>query len=206
MAGMKRKAFRQLSFSRTPKRTRTVAFRRRIVGPRPEVKYYQGSFSAAVSSVPNNLNVGLIAEGNDVNNRIGRRVTPKSLILKGQLLASVGALSDNWNQARLLLLRIRGKYSGTPLDYITGVMNMPLLDKCQVIWDQLYQLNKTTADVPIGIAINKRFKLNGAPISWSTGAAGDDTNNQIILVLVSDSSTIEHPTFNIVTRMFFTDH
>lgn len=150
---------------------------------------YSGEFMAITNG---------ISQGTAQGSRTGDRFTPVYVHLKGHV-----ELADTTNFIRLIVYRWHEDYadmtSPSAILENIGSVNSPLSmyvtdpekrKRFTVLADRLFNLHAYAPVKPFDIRIPAR-KLRNKPVQCTPGAAGG--TNQIVALLISDSSAVTHP-------------
>lgn len=178
-----------------------------------EVKYFDRSITGNIDSTSlhaSNLLNGIV-RGTGTGDYIGSSIKPKSVELRGQMIAA--DVPGNW--IRVIIIQ-DGSVSGTP---VIGTMfqnashplyspfNKNFTDTYRVLYDRM---TLCTNDGVTGNGfLAKSFrvfisgkKLRGIKFLGATGAVDSGT---LWWCAVSDSSASAHPTFTLLSRVNYTD-
>lgn len=176
------------------------------------------------------LNIPYIAEGTNVNQRVGAKIVLKSIQIKGQMLVGAGVAPDAYNQMRIILVKYRthGNSSANANDKIalsdllqhasnasySSETRMNSLYKKQsqfqfkILYDKVHLLGwhlgvdgSTTTPHP------KRFRINvnckDAIIEYKDN--GEPAKDTYAMLYFSDSGTANNPSISYTWRINFVD-
>lgn len=168
-----------------------------------------------------------IAQGDDVNQRQGNKITVKSLDIKAQVRCANG---DVFNELRLIIFSLVEDPQGNPAasDILQNVSNAGVYSfyrkgspvKYRIHWDKTYQMSNPLASVATQpsstdlngcpykdfIHIKKKIKFKNHQV-WYRGAGGSQPiKGGIYLLAISDSLNqlpTGHPTMSWNIRMHY---
>lgn len=183
-----------LSSARKRSRVAVRSFR-----PRTEVKHFDVYESTSIINTPTMNVLGLIAEGSDSVDRIGRRILPISLDLA--LVCSGGGAAGPYLM-RVVVFRCKGKYTTTGTDYVASFGAMPNPDRCTVLFDEVLA---TGNNDQAGPTFHRKIKLGTKVLSFTSSAAADDQDGQIVAYTMTPSDYAADPVRTIKTRLWFKD-
>lgn len=174
-----------------------------------EKKLNDVSLSFAVSSTASISNLCNIAEGDDLNQRAGRSIKAKSLLLRGNLNISGSATASVF---RFMVVIDTMYLSAKPaiqdiLDNgtVTSAMNITSTagQRFKVLWDHMGHLDNTNNKI---WTFKKFFKL-GQHIKYSNTTAADASglSGQVLFITVS-SETTNTPTLTALSRLRYIDN
>ena len=172
----------------------------------------------------NLLNIPNIIEGVGDTDRIGQKITLKSINIKGQLTVGHGLTPDNFNQLRIMLVKYQTHGSTTPpisaiLQYhdpavYTDEIQMNSLYKknstfkFKILYDKVHLLGyKLAAANNTHTFTPKRFKISHKVTNGDlhyTDVA-NPTGWTYALMYFSDSSAVNNPSISFVSRVTFVD-
>lgn len=102
---------------------------------------------------------------------------------------------------RTVVVRCKGKYTGTAADYLADYISMPNHDRCSVLMDESFVLTSQTDT----IRFHRKLKLNGKQLAFTGTAAGDDQDGQIICITVAAADYANDPIALTISRLWFKD-
>lgn len=203
---MKRKS--TTAIANLAKRARThMRVRLAPIGRKSEVKVFGAGLplSTTVSSSGTAYQISALAQGSDNGQRIGNKVMPLALRINFNV---IGATTDATSTVRFLLVRTKGAMTTTATDYIANYYSAPNHEAFEILFDRFVSLSSVNATaVTNGVAVvNKRIKLNKKKLVRYNGAAQNATvDNQIMMIVMSDSGAANHPTIGGYYEFFYTD-
>lgn len=181
--------------------------------PRPffrgrDQKYLDATYTAqALANTGSPTTLTNIAEGSDVGGREGRRIVPTAVVWN---LYFYPAASVDRVTVRMSIIRVHGKYTGTPNDYINGLTAPHNLDKCSLIFDHYYNALSTTSVAATAGALNYTTPISKGKrklrkvVTRFTGTAGtDDIDGAIVVIWRADTNN--NALMNGNVRMFYSD-
>lgn len=162
-----------------------------------------------------------IAQGDDVNQRVGEEIIAKYANIKFRNVRVGG--STTYANYRVILFWDMQANVGAPTllastnaglgllddttvsDRFVAPLNYRTKQRYHVLWDKTYELNPTGGSaVPTARTIKKNFNLGGAKVKYSSSSAGDQTSRA--LYLYRSSSDTSSPTSDrLMTRIWYTD-
>lgn len=176
------------------------------------------SFQAAADQVPLLLNG--VAQGSDFNNRIGRKITMKSITVRLVTFCSTLSVSTLIRyfivldtQCNAAAATVTDVFSGTSPNMSTYIMNLNNRDRFKVLMDKVQRIDvgaNTTATpgIPNRSFIKKYIKLNTPVTFGGTGATvGSLITNSLLLFVSSDSLIADGNKYTVAgnIRVRFTD-
>lgn len=166
---------------------------------------------------------GGINQGSGDTERIGNKITAKSMQVKYQCKIGDGVANDSYNQMRAIVLRyvvkdptvsinlkdILANYSGTaPEQTMVSPYKRDSEYTFTIMYDKVHNLywgnnsGVSSGGAPRIKSANLKFNLKDHPIRY------DDQNllkTKYALIFVSDSGAITHPQVCFHTRFYYTD-
>lgn len=152
--------------------------------------------------------------GTGVSNYIGSSIRPTSLEIRGQLLATDAPA----NIMRMTIIQDRTTSAGGPTlgtlyntalgaPPIFAPFNKDFSDTYTLIKDKIFLLTNDGAGASNFLPRNFRIFISGKKLRnlKFTVAAGTADSGAIWICFVSDSSVAAHPTWNMTTRLNYTD-
>lgn len=175
------------------------------------------SINGTVGSV-NNVGLNTISQGNTLSQRIGDKITVKSVILNGFMQNALSTLAaDAFNNIRIIVLQVnQPNLTASPLvvtDFLEIANYMSLYKKrptykFKVLYDKHVMTNSQNSGgatwQPVN-AFRKHFKVNinfpkGLDVTFSPGTTTPIKNN-LKLLLLSDSLAVPHPSITFYSRI-----
>lgn len=210
----KRKSFRRRwkKFKRGRKPTKKLFKRVRRIEKGIETKRIDSQVNNAISSGGSAFALNYqCTQGTGDKNRIGSRIMCTSIDLRLNMSAPLAlGTGDNHDRVRLMLLwdklpqgsgipAISDVLESTAVNYVTANRNWVTRKGYRMIWDKVFTLYAPqSGGVLTGtehvVTIRKHFKLNKqTDFNANAGAAADIERNLLVLMLVSDSTAVDHP-------------
>lgn len=171
--------------------------------------------------------VSQMSQGTAATQRIGLKVSPRSIRLKGHISMDESAFGDVTNVIRLMLIWDREFNGGLPA--LTDILentgqpeySMPKWNtrrRFKILWDKTIWLGSAAAwgGSSVYTSITNKFaqnidvykKLHRMGTSFFQGSSNtnaDAYNGQLLFVYLSDSSAIPHPDIWMQFRYRYTD-
>ncbi|ALY05863.1 hypothetical protein [Ctenophore-associated circular virus 4] len=151
-----------------------------------------------------------IAQGDAYNERLGDRITPIHCHIKGTV-----TLADTTNWVRIVLIRWKQDYGDlTDANQIfeaTGATTSPYSlfvkepdnrARFDVLADRLFNLHSNEPQKAFDIRVSSR-KLHSRPVSFTAGGSGG--NGQLVMVTISDSAAVAHPSISYYLMLKYKD-
>jgi len=187
--------------SRPRKAARRLPYFRRRVIPSELRTYDFSAAPAAVSTAGTMVALYNLAEGNDDGTRNGRKVTP--VHIKARL--SIQGVGDATNVIRVVIGQVRGA-TGAFASYLAAFDAFPVLDTIRPVYDRMFTCGHYTAAGEVSTeAVNINLKVKGRQVMFNGAAAANIVDGQYVLLVISDSGAVSHPTVGISTRAFYYD-
>lgn len=195
-----------------------------------EIKYFD-DFSAGtlgITQTPTIFSLSNIAQGSDLTNRVGDKITPKWLMLQYELQQAAAMVGYN-NFVRVVIVKDKEQngvdptYSGAddsvfeaPVAGVTECLVPKLktnLKQFQILYDKTHNLGtqSTTATQTfnngnVGIKVKKLIKLSGQIFYDAAGGADASCKeNNLYMMVISQQNVASAINFNRYTRLAFTD-
>lgn len=195
---------RKLRVAARLKRPKSVTF---INTTRTEVKYIgsvlTGNF-ASVSTAGALQDLGTnIAEGSEMNQRVGRTITLRSLDVFGTLLGGQVNLvgDDSHNTVRIVVFEGQPGLVAAGINWTLNTVADPrTINGCsRILSDRFYKLvspgRDSTGYVPAEQLVKFSVPLSGQMI-FSGAAAGTQSGRTIYMYMVTDSAGVPNPGFS----------
>ena len=178
---------------------------------------YNFSINGTTGSITN-IGLNTISQGNALSQRIGDKITLKSITINGFVQNALSTLAaDAFNNIRVILIQLsQPNLTATPLavtDFLEIANYLSLYKKrpnykFKVLFDKHWMTNSQTSGGATWQPVNpfrKHFKMNvnfpkGLDVTYAPGT-GTPIANNLKLVLISDSLAVPHPTLNIYSRL-----
>lgn len=200
----------------------------KIVGS-PEIKYFdlQSTTYQNVTDVASLYSLSILAQGNDITNRIADKIKPRYLMLR-YILDIINIPTTTNNKVRIAIVQDRFQsgvvptFSGVsnslfeiPTATLTEILVPKLktnMKQFKVLYDEVHQFGEinNTATQAYALGVNgiirkKYFKLNGT-INYSSTAGANASNkeNNIYMFVVSNNASVEIK-FAFYSRLAYTD-
>lgn len=151
-----------------------------------------------------------ITQGDGTGERLGDRITPVYLHIKGTV-----TLADTTNWVRIVLIRWRQDYGDlTDVNQIlegTGAATAPYSlfvkepenrARFDVLADRLFNLHSYEPQKSFDIRVPAR-KLRSKPVQYVATTSGG--NNQLVMVMISDSGAVSHPAVSYYLMLKYKD-
>lgn len=173
----------------------------RVLDSNSEFKHYTLTAQSLVMSTSIgsfNLLTG-ITEGDDVVNRTGRQINVRSIQVSGYF-----TLADTTNICRVALVQELENSATLATDLwntpsVNALRKNETMGKYRVIWDY-----KTVLDGYQPVKIFKKFSRMNIKVKYNA-TDGTPIKNHMMLVFISDSSAVVHPSYYFDVRIFYTD-
>lgn len=172
----------------------------------------------------NLLNINNILEGVGDTDRIGQKITLKSINIKGQLVVGHGVAFDDFNQMRIMLVKYMTHGSTIPpisaiLQYhdpatysnevqMNSVYKKNSTFKFKILYDKVHLLGyKLGHNASTHTYTPKRFKISckvtNGDLHYTDLA--NPTGWSYALMYFSDSAAVSNPSISFVSRVTFVD-
>lgn len=183
-----------------------------------EGKYKDIRISTTAGSAQTNSwyqeDLGQIARGDSDSDRDGDKITPRSIQMRLRLL-----FADAYNVVRVMVLRCTDTVGGlsstlpfspgtifqhnsTTEDALYSPFNHDYRSRFNVLYDRLFTLSTNRNDGLVNIV--KRIKLSKKNIEYN-GSNTADGRNRLILLVMSDSAAVSHPSVEGWVRLNYKD-
>jgi len=171
--------------------------------------------------------LNLVAQGQDYNSRVGRKILIKSVYVRGTIFPqNAGGLAEPNTVARCLLIwdlqpnngpipnlsDIFQQYAAGPTNIFnsSSLMNLNYRERFVVLWDKEYTLGQVTAAIANGEScrVVKKYKKVGLSVTYSGVAAltiGEIATGALHLVVLGDATAGTAAQLTGVARIRFTD-
>lgn len=181
--------------------------------PWPETKHIDTIYNTATTTGGDIFPITLIAQGIDDNERISNEVRYISILMR-----LVWVCADSVNVVRLILFNDNSSGGAVPLvtelldvsvvtTFAYSPLNLNNSKRFKVLYDNMWALSLSGSNI---IAIEKEYiKLKRHPISTFLGTAANQLSqgqNQLYILVVSDSGVTTHPTPYVATRVRYVDN
>jgi len=197
----------------------------RLMQKNIELKYiaFNSGVTTAVSQTMNISSVPWqVPQGTTDSTRIGDELTWISIKLRFEILNSSGALSDAFNNVRLVIFQWKPNSTPVATDvFIPGPSGVPDIwstyghdrrnefcivydESFKTVGNQLAATNPATSDLTTGVQ-DRSISLKYAQKKCHFSAAGVTASNLFFIALVSDSSVAPHPTITYQVKTFYRD-
>jgi len=190
-----------------PRKTNVAQQVRNIINKTAEVKFHDATTSAAVTTASGFHHATNIAEGDDYNERIGRKINLLSLLVKGYITCIT--TSD--------IVRVYVVYDKEPqqtqpaiadilvADGVNTFPNINNVQRFKILYDRVFNLTlqdgaETTQQK---FKFYKRFK--NAEISWKTDGANLPNKGGIYVYAVALNNAAATVNWSVNSRLRFTD-
>lgn len=175
-----------------------------------ELKYFDVATSGATNVDWTGLfhNLCIPAQGDTDVTRDGDKLNMKKLRLRCSIVQG-----DSYNNIRIIIFRWKqnnisvtpsasyliSPYQGTAMSPVAPY-NWDTKDNTQILYDRVYTVDTSYPQRMVKINLN----LSKLPkVAFDSGTTGG--NNHLYMFIVSDSSAATHPTYNLLSRVSFTD-
>ena len=197
----------------------------RLVHRNLELKYFAFN-SGAGSAIGSTFNISpapfLVTQGVTDSNRIGDELTWVSAKLRFEIVNSLGVASDNYNNFRFVIFQWHPNSTPVATDvFISGPSGAPDIystyghdrrHEFTIVYDECFKTvgNGQAATSPFtsmtttGVQ-NRDISFRFAKKKCSFVGAGVTATNLFYVALVSDSTTIPHPTISYQIKTFYRD-
>jgi len=168
---------------------------------RPELKFKNIAYTTAIATTGTVHHISNIDQGNSPEQRVGWKITSRSLLLRVKLTVYPSATDTS---VRMMIVR----YTDTSFPTVTGVLQtahvqapLNLLDnnKVRVLWDRMITVYQDKPEVTF--KIYKKFYF---PTEFNADESTDVKLNNLYVIMVSDEGT-QTPTIVYRGRYRYTD-
>lgn len=181
---------------------------KKVVKREIEVKEHDEMNNTTISTTINNTDpIQTLVRGTDANDFIGDKINPTGLSIR-----MVGLAGDSHNIVRLLVIQDKDIVGSPTLGTMFENTTYPAVSSLNTNYTHQYNV---LYDKTIALSTNggggafpfvKRIYIKGKRLRQIRfDSAGDCNAGQIWIVGVSDSNALAHPSFQIYTRLYFTD-
>lgn len=179
------------------------------------------SISPSSAGVINELGLLNIVIGNNPNQRYGNKIELKGLSMKSFIFTINGmaANADAFNNVRVIIFTI--PQAQVPLPNLNAqdiLQNLDVLShykkdsrvKYKILFDSMYYVdNQASPGQPRWAAVQSHQKFCATKITWPKGlsveydANGDISKNNVLMLAISDSSVLPHPSIQGRVRLLY---
>lgn len=178
----------------------------RVLNKQSELKYYYSSLDTTVGTTASILSLSSISQGNSVTTRVGDRVNPTSLSIRGRV-----AVADAYNLVRILVFKWNNNNlsdSPTSAELISNISSGEAITTSAPLVHKNYKmlLDKTLVVTTDNAAryFKYNIKLNrDKEILFNAGA--NNGHGLYYVCVVSDSAAASHPDVYLQSRLRFRD-
>lgn len=230
-----RKSYKKKSFRKTPYKKANIARMVKSLLPRPEIKKFSSTstdvdYGDAVVTTGTITQLFSIAQGDNINERQGLRVTPKYIMMRYSVNNADDTTppvisSDSSILMRIMLVRDKQMNATAPtiaqvlssVD-VNGHLNSAYVGRFQILHDKIHTLVPQTSGgaLPYNTVqqyVQKYISLKGKsklPMVWTSTAGANVSNNQFYVISLRGNdfnsvATQEFGRFNYNFRLGYCD-
>jgi len=174
--------------------------------PMPELKYHDtANYYASVNTAGQVIAISSIAQGTDVTDRIGNKITIKNIHVRGTFTNVTGAPA----QVRIIFFIDKYGQTGAGTDILfwantayacLGPVTADSTPRFKILRDKVYDIDTESRPTH---TVNEFLKMNHTVNYY--GALGTEVYSGVVYMLVLSSKTTDLPSFRYVSRMRFMD-